>query len=113
MRTRREFLNQAAAITVAATALSRGSNVDAAVPSTTPRIMRRYKIPRTDLEVSRIAAGCELLVGEWSEWNKEPLDEAARIKADRAIKTAYENGITLYDLAEIYAYGKVESALGE
>lgn len=113
MSTRREFLNQAAAITAAATALSRASNVDAAMKGTTPRIMRTYKIPRTDLEVSRIAAGCELLVGEWSEWNKEPLGEAARIKADHAVKAAYENGITLYDVAEIYAYGKAETALGE
>ena len=115
MSTRREFINQTAAFTVAATAtaVSRGVSVAAAAAVPTQGTMRTYKIPHTDLEVSRIAAGCELLVGDWSEWNKEPLDAEARAKADLAIKTAYENGITLFDLAEIYAFGKAEMALGE
>ena len=54
-----------------------------------------------------------MLTGEWSEWNKEPVDSETRTKAERAVRTACENGITLFDLAEIYAYGNVESAFGD
>lgn len=114
MQTRREFINQAAALMVAAVAVNRVASVDAAEPAALPvprrGTMRTYKIPRTDLEVSRISGGCESLGGGWS---KEPLGAQARAEADRAVKIAYENGITLFDMAEIYGRGRVETAFGE
>jgi predicted oxidoreductase len=110
MGTRREFVNQAAALTVAATTVSLGSSVDAASPVAMPGTMRTYKIPRTDLEVSRVAGGVEKLGGGW---NKEPIDAAARDDAERVVKAAYENGITLFDMSDIYGYGKVETLFGD
>lgn len=34
-------------------------------------------------------------------------------KAARAIQTAYENGVTLFDHADVYSYGKVETIFGQ
>jgi predicted oxidoreductase len=71
--------------------------------------MRTYRIPQTDLAVSRIAYGCANL----ASWSEAPLDAAAIAKADRLIKTACEQGITLFDHADLYAFGKSEAVFGE
>lgn len=71
--------------------------------------MKTLKIPRTDLTVSRIAYGCDRLAG----WDYMPLSAEVVAKAVRVINTAYDNGITLYDHADVYGYGKAEAAFGE
>src|SRR4051794_34330746 len=105
MGTRREFINQTIGLTAAAATVNRALSADAAMPSATRGIMKTYKIPRTDLEVSRIAAGLDGYAGDW---NRKPLNSEMRARADRGVNTAYENGITLFDNADIYAYGKCE-----
>lgn len=72
--------------------------------------MRTYRIPRTDLDVSRIAYGCMNIGGEW---DKTPLGAAERLGASRAVHAAVEHGITLFDHADIYCGGKSEEAFGE
>ncbi|HYM87054.1 MAG TPA: aldo/keto reductase, partial [Pseudoxanthomonas sp.] len=72
--------------------------------------MKHYRIPHTDLEVSRIAYGCMHLSQAW---------DATAITADeisttlRQVDTALEQGITLFDHADIYARGKSEQLFGE
>jgi len=43
-------------------------------------------------------------------WGTEPLTQAGKDAAVRAVITAYEQGITLFDHADIYARGKSEEA---
>jgi predicted oxidoreductase len=72
--------------------------------------MKTYHIPRTDLEVSRIAYGCMQIGGNWTA---DPLSTADRRHAERAIQTALDVGITLFDHADIYTLGKSETVFGE
>jgi predicted oxidoreductase len=103
--------------------------------------MKTYKISRTDLVVSRIAYGCghwfePNLVGldgsddeiqgvmadagviaslkdEFEKWRKAPVNADGIAKSVRLIYTAYDNGITFFDHADIYGWGKCEAAFGE
>jgi predicted oxidoreductase len=116
MSTRREFLAQTAAATLVATA------VTGAAAATTPNepesptpgpartapgaAMKTYRIPHTDLLVSRLAYGCAMLGLDWGA-----PDTVARTVA--TVHTAYDHGITLFDTADIYGHGKSELALGQ
>ncbi len=110
MSTRREFLAQSALATALASAsvpLAR-----AAGPATDSRIettLKSYKIPHTDLAVSRIAYGCAALVG----LDDKPIDAADKARVGELIHTACDHGITLFDHADIYGFGKCESVFGE
>jgi predicted oxidoreductase len=68
------------------------------------------QIANTDLEVSRLAYGCMKLGGAWDQ---RPFGEAEVARAERVVHTALEQGITLFDHADIYAYGKSEAVFGE
>jgi predicted oxidoreductase len=72
--------------------------------------MKCYRIPQTDLEVSRIAFGCDLLVQEGVSPDALSADDIA--KAARLVNVAHDNGITLFDTAEGYGRGSSEAALG-
>jgi predicted oxidoreductase len=72
--------------------------------------LKTYRIPQTDLEVSRIALGCMNMGGEW---NYTPLTAEQRLRAVKLIETAYEQGINFFDHADIYAVGKSETVFGE
>lgn len=72
--------------------------------------MQTCRIPQTDLEVSRIAYGCMHLS---RAWNDEDITAAEISAATRAISTAVELDITLFDHADIYARGKSERLFGE
>lgn len=69
--------------------------------------MQTIILPRTDLEVSRIAMGCWALAGDMT-WG--PQDEAAGIAAVRA---ALDAGINFFDTAEMYGNGASEQLLGK
>ena len=68
--------------------------------------MTSRKIPRTDLTVSRLAFGCAMLGWDWSS-----PDFVARTVP--VIRTAYDQGITFFDVADVYGNGSSETALGE
>ncbi|HUL43564.1 MAG TPA: aldo/keto reductase [Bacteroidota bacterium] len=74
-------------------------------------MLKTYRIPRTDLDVSNIGYGCMTIGGSWK--SSSPLTVEDRSKATRAVMTAYESGITLFDHADIYTAGKSESVFGE
>jgi predicted oxidoreductase len=63
-------------------------------------------IPNTGLEVSRLALGCMQLAA----WNTEPVTPAEKKAAVAVVTVAVEAGINFFDHADIYAYGKSESA---
>lgn len=71
--------------------------------------MKSYAIKHTDLAVSRISFGCASLGG----WNKGVVDAETADKAERLIRTAHEQGITLFDHADFYGFGNGELAFGE
>lgn len=72
--------------------------------------MRSVRIPRTDLEVSRIACGCMRLGGTWDA--APPSTEDRRVAA-ALVDAACEQGLTLFDHADIYTRGKAEAVFGD
>jgi len=110
MFTRRIFLMQAAAGVTAAAGiqLAQAGGKDT---SSDPKVpMKTYKIAHTDLVVSRMAYGGGELGGKWDQ---EAVSPESIATAARVIHTAYDNGITLFDTADVYALGKSETAIGE
>lgn len=71
--------------------------------------MKHYRIPNTDLSVSRIAFGTWHL-GE--TWDKTPPTDEIRARANVLVKAAYEHGINHIDLADIYTMGKSDELVG-
>src|SRR5438045_1975491 len=63
--------------------------------------MRRRTLGRTGLEVSTLGFGCAKLTFNTRE------------EALRVLETAYEEGITHYDVARVYGLGWAEGILGE
>src|SRR5262245_31174267 len=106
--TRRSFLVQTAAglATAATIQFARATSGTASNPESP---MKTCKMPHTDLVVSRIAYGWA--GGEWDK-SGETVSAATLAKASRAIHAAYDNGITFFDTADIYALGKSEAAFG-
>ena len=68
------------------------------------------RIPRTDLQVSRIAYGCMQLSKAWDD---APIAASEISSTIKLVETALEQGITLFDHADIYARGKSELLFGE
>jgi len=71
--------------------------------------MKSTTITGTDLAVSRISFGCAGLGG----WNKGIVDKETADQAEALIRTAHEQGITLFDHADFYGFGNGELAFGE
>ncbi|MDQ4076692.1 MAG: aldo/keto reductase, partial [Chloroflexota bacterium] len=71
--------------------------------------MKTYRVPETELDVSRIGYGCMGL----GSWDQTPITDAEKSKAAEVVTTAFEQGINLFDHADIYALGKAEAVFGE
>lgn len=71
--------------------------------------MKTYKIPQTDLEVSRLAYGTWHLGGNWDH---TPLSDELKQRAEVLIDAAVSHGINHIDLADIYTKGKSDEAVG-
>jgi predicted oxidoreductase len=113
MSTRREFLTQAAvasfvASAAAAPAAATESKADPATASAgkPAGAMKTYTVPHTDLVVSRLAYGNAMIGSDWN--SPDFIAETVRV-----MKAAYEQGITFFDTADVYAHGKSEEALGQ
>jgi predicted oxidoreductase len=113
MSTRRQFLTQSAVATFMATAAAPFSSAEAqtgsraaATPAKPAGAMKTYRIPHTDLVISRLSYGCAMLGFDW-----DSADFIARTVTN--IRTALDQGITFFDTADIYGHGKAEVALGE
>lgn len=72
--------------------------------------MRRSTIPQTDLTVSRIAYGC---MGIGGSWDNSPITEASYQRTEQLVSTALEEGVNLFDHADIYCRGKSELVFGK
>ena len=72
--------------------------------------MKTLRIPRTDLQVSHIAYGCMQLSKAWDD---APITASEISSTIKLVETALEQGITLFDHADIYARGKSELLFGE
>jgi predicted oxidoreductase len=71
--------------------------------------MKTYQIPHTNLEVSRLAYGTWHMGGSWDD---KPLSDDLKNRANELILTAVNAGINHIDLADIYTFGKSDSAVG-
>lgn len=71
--------------------------------------MQTYRIPHTELEVSRLAYGTWHLGGSW---DKTPLPDDLKVRANDLLVAAFEHGINHIDLADIYTLGKSDEAVG-
>lgn len=72
--------------------------------------MKTYHIPQTDLEVSRLAYGCMQIGGRW---DSDPMTAVEKTTALNVVTAAYEQGINIFDHADIYTHGKSEAVFGE
>ena len=68
--------------------------------------MKYATLPNTDIEVSRVAMGCWALAGD-ATWG--PQDESDAVAG---VHAALDEGITLFDTAEMYGGGLSEQILG-
>lgn len=110
MLNRRVFLSQCAAATLIASAPSIRPAHGAAPMFKDPLTpMQTLPVPQTELRVSRIAYGCAGL----APWGNQPLGAADLARATTIVNTAYDNGITLFDHADIYGGGKAETVFGQ
>lgn len=71
--------------------------------------MNHYRIPNTDLSVSRIAYGTWHLGGSW---DMTPPSDDIKQQAEALIEAAVEHGINHIDLADIYTLGKSDEVVG-
>ena len=71
--------------------------------------MKKIIIKGTTLEASAVIYGCMHMGGNW---NNESLSADVIQKADTAIRTALDNDINFFDLADLYCWGKSEEVMG-
>ena len=72
--------------------------------------MKTMRIGKSSLTGSRLGYGCWRIAGSWN-----PAELTAELLATgkRAVRTAYEAGYTVFDLADIYCQGRCEELFGE
>jgi predicted oxidoreductase len=71
--------------------------------------MKTYRIPKTDLVVSRIAYGCMQIGGTWDH---APISAEVEKTARDTVAAALDCGINFFDHADIYTAGKSETVFG-
>ena len=71
--------------------------------------MKTYRIPKTDLTVSRIAYGCMQIGGTWDH---APISADTEKTARDTVAAALDCGINFFDHADIYTAGKSETLFG-
>lgn len=72
--------------------------------------MKSLQIPHTNLESTRLIYGCMMIGGQWQ---RGPLDDAQVRDGVAAVEAAVEAGITFFDHANIYQFGKSEEVFAE
>ncbi len=72
--------------------------------------MYAYPLAGTELATSALAYGCMHLS---RAWDASPLTAEEHARTQAVVETALEQGITLFDHADIYARGKSERLFGE
>lgn len=72
--------------------------------------MLTRKVGNSSLVASRLAYGCWRVAGSW---DPAEVTSATLALGRQAVRTAFESGYTLFDLADIYCQGKCEALFGE
>jgi predicted oxidoreductase len=72
--------------------------------------MKTMPLARREISNSRIIYGC---MGLGGGWNKDSITAEHHKVAEQCIDAALESGITMFDHADIYAFGKAESVFGQ
>ena len=72
--------------------------------------MKTLRIGKSALTGSRLAYGCWRIAGSW---NPAEVTSESLAAGKRAVRTAYETGYTVFDLADIYCQGRCEELFGE
>jgi predicted oxidoreductase len=72
--------------------------------------MKTYRIAGTPLVVSRIVYGCMGIGGGWAPG---PLTERTRKDAVASVRAALDQGINVFDHADIYGRGRCEEAFSD
>jgi predicted oxidoreductase len=107
LTSRRAFLTQITAASVVAMASARVVQAVGEEATGAPKAhLKTCKIPQTDLVVSRIAYGCALVGSDWNGADFIP-------KLIRVFNAAYDSGVTFFDTADIYGFGRSETAIGQ
>ena len=114
MASRREFLTHAALATLltgantarAAVAEAKAAPAAGGAAAKAAGPMKTYTVPHTDLVVTRLAYG-NAMIGIDSN-SPDFIAQSVPV-----IRTAYEQGITFFDTADVYGHGRSELALGQ
>lgn len=110
MSTRRSFIKGATVAAAVGRELAAGASEQAGRGDGLAGTgMKTCRIPHSNLIVSQIAYGCASL----ASWDKNSIGSEEIAAGERIINAAYENGITLFDHADLYAFGKSETLFGE
>ncbi len=72
--------------------------------------MKTLTLSQSGIALSALGYGCMNIGGAW---NAATWTAADRAQAERAVQTALEHGITLFDHADIYGRGKSEAIFGQ
>jgi predicted oxidoreductase len=72
--------------------------------------MKILPINKSELEVSQLVYGCMGLGGGWT---KDPIAPEHVKQAHEVVELVLNNGINMFDHADIYAFGKAETVFGE
>ncbi|RXI95565.1 aldo/keto reductase [Anaerobacillus alkaliphilus] len=72
--------------------------------------MKYMPLQQRQISTSRLVFGC---MGLGGGWNQTPVSEEDILSAERAIDAALSIGITMFDHADIYTFGKAEKVFGE
>ena len=71
--------------------------------------MKTYRVPHTDISVSCLGYGCAGL----ASWDQNAITSEDVTRATRIVDAACSGGVTLFDHADVYAFGKAETIFGE
>lgn len=72
--------------------------------------MKKQPLQQREISSSRLIMGC---MGLGGGWNQNPISEQDILQAERIIDAALSIGITMFDHADIYTFGKAEKVFGE
>ncbi|AYA76116.1 aldo/keto reductase [Bacillus sp. Y1] len=70
----------------------------------------KLSINESGLAASQLIYGC---MGLGGGWNRDPIQSEHITQAHEIVEMALENGINMFDHADIYAFGKAETVFGQ
>lgn len=72
--------------------------------------MKKMPLEQRKITTSRLILGC---MGLGGGWDNNPITEDNILQGERVVDAALSSGITMFDHADIYTFGKAEKVFGE